>query len=247
METTLDVFLDGRVEIGQPKQGYRAATDPVFLAASVPIRTGQSVLDVGCGVGTAAICLGARVKDVRLTGIEMQSAYAQLAAENATRNGLNISIENADLSQLSAVFRQQSFDHVMTNPPFFEPSTLSNPQSVGKSIAHVETMTLGDWISLALRRLHPKGTFTIIHLAQRLPEILHALNGPCGDLRVLPIAPREGRMAKRVIVQGVKTAKAPLQILPPFVVHAGTDHIKDGDDYSNEARSILRNGQALQL
>lgn len=247
MDTTLDAFLNGRVQVAQPKQGYRAATDPVFLAACVPARAGQSVLDVGCGVGAAALCLGARVPDLRLTGIELQSSYAELARENATRNQMVLQVENADLSQLSPTFRQQSFDHVMTNPPFFVPDNLSHPDGVGKQTAHVETMVLEKWIKHALRRLHPKGTFTIVHLADRLPEILRGLSGPCGALRVLPIAPREGRAAKRVIVQGVKTAKSPLKLLAPFVVHSGVEHVQDGDDYSANARAILRDGQAITL
>ena len=49
------------------------------VAASVPARAGQSVLDLGCGVGAVALCLGARVPGLTLTGVERQPDYAALA------------------------------------------------------------------------------------------------------------------------------------------------------------------------
>ena len=66
MNKTYDAFLNGKLKITQPSNGYRAATDPVFLAASVSASSGQSVLDVGSGVGVASLCLGARVSNLRL-------------------------------------------------------------------------------------------------------------------------------------------------------------------------------------
>ena len=224
METSLDSFLDGRLRIAQPVNGYRAATDPVFLAASVPVQAGQSVLDVGCGVGVATLCLNTRV-----SGLDL------------------VVVENSDLATLSADFRTQVFDHVMTNPPFFEPNKQSTPKNAEKTVAHVETLSLPTWIALSLRRLRPKGSFTIIHLSERLPEILGALNGACGDLRVLPIASRVGKPAKRVLVQGIKTSKAPMRLLAPLIVHDGEQHVIDGDDFAEGARNILRNGAAIKL
>ena len=66
-----------------------------------------------------------------------------------------------------------------------------------------------------------------------------------GQVRILPIAPREGRPAARVIVRARKTGRAPLQLLAPFVLHGGAEHLRDGDDYTPAARAILRDGAAL--
>ncbi len=80
---TEDALLDGRVRLRQPVAGYRAATDPVLLAAACPARAGESALDLGCGAGAAALCLAARVAGMDLHGLEVQPAYAALARENA--------------------------------------------------------------------------------------------------------------------------------------------------------------------
>ena len=69
-----DKFLCGRLRLLQPVKGYRAATDPVLLAAACPAEPGQSVLDLGCGAGAATLCLGLRVPGLALSGLELQTA-----------------------------------------------------------------------------------------------------------------------------------------------------------------------------
>jgi len=82
-----DQFLGGRLTVAQPKTGYRAGVDPVLLAASVPAGRGESVLELGCGVGVASLCLAARVPGLKITGVEIQPDAAILAAQNAQHNG----------------------------------------------------------------------------------------------------------------------------------------------------------------
>jgi len=82
-----DQFLGGRLTVAQPKTGYRAGVDPVLLAASVPAGRGESVLELGCGVGVASLCLAARVPGLKITGVEIQPDAAILDAQNAKHNG----------------------------------------------------------------------------------------------------------------------------------------------------------------
>ena len=96
--TTRDAFLGGRVVLRQPRDGYRAATDPVFLAAACPAKSGDHVLELGCGVGAAALCLAARVARVQILGVERQADYATLACENAAVAGADLRIVQADLA-----------------------------------------------------------------------------------------------------------------------------------------------------
>ena len=96
-DLTCDAFLGGRLNIWQPAKGYRAGVDPVFLASAVNARSGQHVLELGCGVGVAALALARRCA-VRVTGVELQAPYAELARRNARENELEFAVVQGDLA-----------------------------------------------------------------------------------------------------------------------------------------------------
>ena len=87
---TVDGLLDGRVLLRQPKAGYRVAIDPVLLAASIEAGAGERVLDVGAGVGAAALCLASRCECAELFGLELQPELVELARSNAAESGLKV-------------------------------------------------------------------------------------------------------------------------------------------------------------
>lgn len=242
---TQDAFLDGLVRAWQPRVGYRAATDPVFLAASVPARAGQTVLELGCGVGVAALCLNARVAGLSLTGVEVQGAYAALAARNAVLNSATLRVVQADLTALPVDLRVQSFDHVIANPPYYAalgPAALD----AGRDRALREDTPLAQWLDVALRRARDGGFVTFIHLTDRLPDLLAGLT-PRASVMVLPLAARAQRPAARVIVQARKGGRAPLRLLPPLVIHQGASHPGDGEFFTEPVRAIMRGAAALDL
>jgi len=241
-----DLFLGGALELRQPLKGYRAGTDPVFLAAAVPAQSNESVLDLGCGVGVAALCLWHRAQP-KLTGVELQPEYAALARENAAVAKADFDVIEADVASLSSELRDRSFDHVMTNPPYFPASAGTAANDSGREFANREILPLADWMDAAIRRLAPRGTLTVIARTDRLTELIPAISSRIGGIVVKPLASRQGRAAKRVIIHGIKGASAPLKLLSPLVLHDGLHHVKDGDDYSAEAQDILRHGHEIHL
>lgn len=242
-DQTQDLFLGGRLRLSQPRHGYRAATDPVLLAAACPARAGESVLELGCGVGVASFCLGARVTGVRLHGLELQPAYAELARHNAMVTGISLEVHQGDLRQMPAGLRG-SFDHVIANPPYFAPQDGTAARDSGRETAQREDTPLADWLLAARKRLHPGGWLTMIHLAERLPDILCAMEG-FGSVAVLPLAARPGRAASRVILRARKGARGPFRLLAPLIMHDGPGHDGDRENYAPEVRAILRDGAAL--
>nr|WP_152826444.1 methyltransferase [Fertoeibacter niger] len=238
---TDDGFLDGRLRIWQPRAGYRAATDPVLLAAAVPARARQSVLELGCGAGVASLCLGLRVSGLAQAGLELQPAYAALARMNAARNALALEVVEGDLAAMPADLRRP-FDHVMLNPPYFTAGGGTAAADAGRETAQREATPLAVWVDAAIRRLHPGGHMTLIIGADRLPDVLAGCAPRLGSLAVLPLASRAGRAAGRVIVQGRKGGRAAFRLLAPFVLHDGNSHDGDRDSYSSAAAQILRDG-----
>ena len=244
-QLTMDDFLGGVVKLLQPAAGYRAATDPVFLAASCPARAGQSVLELGCGAGAVLICLAARVPDLTLTGIEMQHAYADLARRNAVLNGETLRILTGDLRNASILTNAGTFDHVVMNPPYYGPGTASSDG--GRKAALQEETSLDLWIDAGLRRLKPKGYITVIHLAERVADILELLNPKAGAIEIKPLAARDGRHAKRVIIRARKGSNAMATLCNPLILHEGAHHLKDSDSYPEAVRRVLRKPNELSF
>lgn len=238
-----DAFLCGRLHLWQPKKGYRAATDPVLLAAACPATTGQSVLDLGCGAGAGALCLGARVPGLNLSGLELQPAYAALARRNAAENGIPMQIETGDLAHMPKPLRHD-FDHVIANPPYYPAGGSPSPVASRARALQVDT-PLGDWVQAAARRLAPGGWLTLICGADGLPNVLAALGTKLGSAAVLPLQPREGRPALRILLRARKGGKGAFRLLAPFTLHAGLAHDGDRESYTPAANAVLREGADL--
>ncbi|MEM9707846.1 MAG: methyltransferase [Pseudomonadota bacterium] len=244
-DVTDNAFLGGRVTIRQPAKGYRAGADPVFLAAAVDARPGESVFELGTGVGTALACLNARVPGLSFFGIEREAVLADLARSNAALNGFEADIATGDLAVLPPGLADANFDHVMLNPPYFAEGTAS--PAPDRRAGRMEDTPLGVWIDTGLKRLRPGGHMTLIHQAPRLPDTLSLIGDRLGAVACLPLAPRAGKPAKLVILSGKKGAKSPFCLLPPFILHRGARHEKDGESYTEAASNVLRDGAKLPL
>lgn len=247
-DLTRDAFLGGRLAILQPRHGYRAATDPVLLAAAVPARPGQSALELGCGAGVALLCLGTRVAGLRLAGLELQPRYAALARRNAAANGIDAWILDGDVAAPPPELRGRGFDHVLANPPWYPRGGGTPAANAGRETALREAeVPLAAWVDCATRRLVPGGRLTMIQQTARLAELLAVLDGRMGSIVLRPLAARPGRDASRVILQARKGGRAALRLLAPLVLHAGPGHGRDGEGFSPVADAILREGAALEL
>ncbi|MYA86873.1 MAG: methyltransferase [Boseongicola sp. SB0662_bin_57] len=242
-----DAFLGGRLRIRQPATGYRAGSDPVFLAASVPASPGNSVLELGTGAGTALLCLMARVQGLAVTGIERNPGHVCLARENLSLNHLNGTIVEADIACMPKSVTSRRFDHVMFNPPYFDRRAGSASPKPEREASRSGEMEIETWIDAGLRRTKPGGTLTFIQRIERLPRMLADVGTRLGSVRVLPMQPRRSRPAKLFILQGRTGSKGAFRLLPPIMLHEGDRHLSDGDDYTEAANAILRDAAALTL
>ena len=246
LAVTQDGFLGGRLQISQPDPGYRAGIDPVLLAAACPAQPGEDILELGCGVGVASLCLGARVQKLTLHGVEILPEYVNLARINATQNNLEFEVQTGDVSARPMAFYDQQFHQVIMNPPYFSSSSSTASPDPGRALGRTERVDLEAWVDMASRRLRSRGYVTIIQRVERLPDILRSLNGKLGSIVVQPLSPREGRAPHLILVRARKSGRAAFKLCAVKVLHAGHQHITDKPDYSNEIFEILRNGAAFE-
>lgn len=236
IETTLQ---RGKVKLLQPKVGFHASLDSVFLAAAVPLKERWQVLDIGCGVGSAGLCCALRNGNIYLTGIDIQQELIDLAHKNAELNGLTSRSRFfcGDLST-DKVIENNYFHSVLLNPPYQEAGTHTPSPKKIKAFSHGEDasgVSLIKWIKYSHSKLKNGGHITVVHRADRLDDIVVSLTQKrwFGSLEIIPLWPRQGDPAKRVIVRARKERYAPVTLHAGIVIHE-----KSGK-YTDVAEAIL--------
>lgn len=242
-----DAVLGGKLLLRQPLRGHRFGHDSVLLAAAVSAHAGENAVDLGAGVGAAGLALARRVGGLAVTLVELDPALTELARENAERNGLADRVRAfcLDAAAPAAEFAAAglapgSADHVLMNPPFNAPQNPS-PDADRRMARIASHETIAQWVSTAMRLLRPSGAVTLIWRADGLGEVLAALAAGFGTIAVLPIHPKPGVPAIRVLVRAAKDRSGPLALLPGFVL-ANTD-----GKPTMQAEAVLRDGAAQSL
>ncbi len=216
-----DLMRSGR-RIIQNRQEFCFSLDAVLLAHFPRWKRRQRVLELGTGTGVIPLIIADEVGHV--DAMELNPVTADLARRNVRLNGLQkkISIYEGDLRKIRELYPAERFDVVLSNPPYRP--VRQGKASLRDGIAcarHEFTATLEDVVSAARYALRFRGVFAMVHLPERLGEIMVALHEHRMEAkRLRMIQPREGRAPNMMLVEAVVGAvSGGLKVLPPLVVH----------------------------
>jgi len=246
-DATCDRWLGGRLTLLQPRRGHRVGSDAALLAAAADLAEGR-VVDVGAGVGAVALAILARSGRCVADLVEIDAALAGLAEGNAARNGFaaRARVIEADVfdarARREAGLADETADLVVTNPPFFAAADVRVSPDAARARAHAfagETGALAAWIRAGLALLSSGGRFVMIHRPEALPAILNGAENRLGALALLPVHPRAGASAHRLLVSGVKGSKAPLRIAPAFVLHQADGRLTPEADTVHRGERLI--------
>jgi tRNA1(Val) A37 N6-methylase TrmN6 len=223
-ETTVDAFLGGLVEAVQPKRGHhRAGLEAVLLASAINPDFAGTVVDLGAGVGVAGFGVAARCQGARIVLVERDPeviACAETALARPANHAFadRVSIVRADIAEWDGV--RAKADAVIMNPPFHGSGAGTRSPLAARAAAHV----LGDdglppWVDAAARALKPGGRLVVVFRADRLKPLLAALGRRFNAGVILPIRPRGGLPAHRVLVRAMLGNGAAARTLPPLTLH----------------------------
>ena len=238
METTKDQLLNGELQILQPKKGFRISIDTILLASSVITGKANTILDVGCGVGGVMLCAALRIPALRATGLEIQDEIVDLCQQNIELNHLEDRVKlihgavGAKISQLKA----NSFDYVVSNPPYYESNEMMQSPVNSKATSHHELdVNILEWTNYCIKMCKPRGYISIIFDSARIDDLMSAVHGKVGEITLIPIWSKPGTDAKRFILRARKGVKTPSRISTGITIH------NDDGSYTHEAREIIYN------
>lgn len=234
---TSDAICNGRIQIRQPKNGYRFSIDSVLLAAHVDIGSEDRVLDLGTGCGVIPLILAHRYPQNRFYGIEIQEPLLKAAQDNVVSNRMQdtVDIFQMDIKAVNRKSIREPIHVVVTNPPYRSiGSGRINPDSQRAVARHEIKVKLADIIQAADRMLELTGRLIMVYPSQRLGELLTMMQTSRMEPKYLRmIHSRRTSEANRVLVLGIKGARPGLKIAPPLFVYDA-----DGN-YTREVQTML--------
>jgi tRNA1Val (adenine37-N6)-methyltransferase len=246
--------LKNGFKIIQDTERFQFGIDAVLLAdfAAGSVREGDKVIDLGTGTGIIPLLMAGRCNStagafdtplggtqspqVTFTGLEVQEASADMAAQSVALNGLEgqIQILQGDLKEADNLFPRHSFDVITCNPPYMIDEHGRSNALDAKTIARHEVLcTLEDVVAAADTLLASHGKFFMIHRPFRLPEIFESLAAHKLEMkRMRLIQPFAGKEPNMVLIEARKNAKRRLTIEPPLIVR------DDNGEYTVEVQDI---------
>lgn len=232
---TIDAFHRGAFHIVQPKgRGHRAGMDAMLLASLVDDTRPIRVADLGAGAGAAGLAVAARLKEAKVVLFERSpdmAAFARkgLALVDNAALAARVEVLEADVTltgkaRNAAGLVDDSFHHVIMNPPFNDGSDRRTPDAL-KAEAHAMTDGLFEaWLRTAGAIMIPGGQLSLIARPESVAEIIDACGKRFGGIEITPIHPRDGENAVRILVTAIKGSRARLSLRAPLVMHDEGTH-----------------------
>ena len=205
------------LKIIQNKDGFCFGIDSILLSDfAKKIKKGAQVLDLGTGTGIIATLLCAKTELSKIVGVEIQEEVYEMAKRSIKLNQLENKFQliNDNILNLNNYFEKNTFDVIVTNPPYKKKSTGIQNDDKRKLISrHEISATLEDFIKISKDMLKDKGEFYIVYRPERLVDLFELM-------RKYKIEPKKIRfvysniysISKLVLVQGIKNAKTFLKL-----------------------------------
>lgn len=201
-ELLMEYFEFKQFKVYHDRCAMKVGTDGVLLGAWAELEGAQHVLDIGCGSGLIALMAAQRGAQ-QVTGVEIDAAAAQQAAENVARSPFasRLYIHCADICHFG---EEEAYDHILSNPPYFQETTLS-PDSRRATARHAATLTHALLIERATHLLAANGALQLVLPTPLTAQVhAHALLNGLSLVRVTDVVTKPGKQPRRSLLHFVK-------------------------------------------
>lgn len=222
----------GSLSIYQPVEGYRFSVDSIILANFINLKRLNNALDLGAGTGIIGMIIAKKYPNSKITMIEIQPDLSEFAKKNIEINGLENQIKVYCID--AKKFDEKGFDLVFTNPPFRRPGTGKISPKEEKAIArHEFSLSVADIAEIAQRSLRHRGRLCMVHLPERLVDIIRTLSKYNLEVKRLRfVHSKISTEAKMVLIEAVKGGKISLKVEKPLFIY------EENGEYTNEMNKI---------
>lgn len=228
------------LKIIQNTEGFCFGIDSVLLTEfAKDMKKNKTIVDLGTGTGIIGILLTKKVEASKVIGVELQKDVAQMAKRSVELNNLQnvMQIINEDVHSLS--LEKNSFDYIVTNPPYKKKGTgIINKEDKQFISRHETTVNLEEWIEVASNLLKDNGAIYMVHRPERLNEIIQDLRKyKLEPKRIRFVYPKKNKDANLVLIKAVKYANEFLKVEKPLIIYN-----EDGS-YTDEILKIYEEGK----
>jgi tRNA1Val (adenine37-N6)-methyltransferase len=238
-QITSDFFLNRKIQVFQPVNGYRFSIDSIILAGLSSPPASATVLDLGTGCGIIPLVLAHKSSNLRLIGVEIQPSLVDMALKNIKTNRMTdrISIFCKDMCKLSQNTFDTVIDYVICNPPYRSVQAgRINPNPQKALARHELAINLPQLISIAHKLLRIGGRFISIYPSERLTDVIfHMRQKAIEPKKVHIIFSKQNQPAKLVVIEGVRGGRPGIQEISSLIIYR-----PDGK-YTPEIARMLRN------
>ena len=225
------------LKIIQNKDGFCFGMDSVLLSDFAKnINKDATVLDLGSGTGIIPILLCGKTNLKKIIGVEIQEEVAEMASRSIKLNHLENKFEivNEDILNLNRLYKKQTFDVIVTNPPYKKKDTGIINESEKKILSrHEITASLEDFIKVSKDLLKDKGELYMVHRPERLVDILSIMRKYKIEPKVLRfVCSKQDKEPNLILIKGIKNANSFLKIEKNLYVY------QENGEYTEELLRI---------
>ncbi len=210
-EESIDYLRKWDLRVVQSVSGYRFAVDSLILPALATLPKGGRIADLGSGNGVVTFVAAKLSPGSQVVGVEVQEDMVKRAKKGALLNGLEgrVKFILGSYAKIDSLFPPESFDYVLSNPPYWPRGVGRRPPERERYLArHEVAATLDDLVRAASYLLPSKGRFGVIFCAERTPELLERLRANrLEPKRIRFVHPKQRSKAQFIFVESVKNAK----------------------------------------
>jgi tRNA1Val (adenine37-N6)-methyltransferase len=167
-----------QILISQNPEGYRYSVEPFLLAHWACPSGGTKILDIGTGCGVIPLLLMSRQPDLEITAVEIQNSLYQNAVKNVKSNRWShrIRVLEGDFQTIADDLEPESFDLILSNPPYRKVNSGKINPCKGKALArHELALTLETLTTASVPLLKPGGKIALAYPFHRLEEVMSQL------------------------------------------------------------------------